>query len=257
MKVYINDMLVKSAQAGEHFQHLTENFEILHKYNMKLNPKKCTFGVASGKLFGFPFSKRVIEVNLAEIKAIEEIHYVITSKKEVQRLTGAILGNIVIPPSREVIRRAIKCYRITNNKAEYEAVIASLELVRELGIEQIFQTWKAVQIPREENIEADALASLASVADVSNVENAIVVHLFYPALDQTKNEYEILPEDKNKSQLLRLKAAKYCLIEGNLYSKMFGGPLARCLGPSQTEYAMREVHEGHCEAANAGKLSPN
>ncbi|XP_075103471.1 uncharacterized protein LOC142178049 [Nicotiana tabacum] len=27
---------------------------------------------------------------------------------------------------------------------------------------------------------------------------------------------------------------------------MFGGPLARCLGPSQTEYVMREIHEGHC-----------
>lgn len=27
---------------------------------------------------------------------------------------------------------------------------------------------------------------------------------------------------------------------------MFGGPLAQCLGPSQTEYVMREVHEGHC-----------
>ena len=27
---------------------------------------------------------------------------------------------------------------------------------------------------------------------------------------------------------------------------MFGEPLARCLGPSQTEYVMREIHEGHC-----------
>ncbi|XP_070004361.1 uncharacterized protein [Nicotiana sylvestris] len=27
---------------------------------------------------------------------------------------------------------------------------------------------------------------------------------------------------------------------------MFGGPLARCHGPSQTEYVMREIHEGHC-----------
>ncbi|XP_070056908.1 uncharacterized protein [Nicotiana tomentosiformis] len=27
---------------------------------------------------------------------------------------------------------------------------------------------------------------------------------------------------------------------------MFGGPLSQCLGPSKTEYVMREIHEGHC-----------
>ncbi|XP_019240976.1 PREDICTED: uncharacterized protein LOC109220962 [Nicotiana attenuata] len=47
MEVYINNMLVMSAQAGDHFQHLPDTFEILRKYNMKLNPEKCAFGKAS------------------------------------------------------------------------------------------------------------------------------------------------------------------------------------------------------------------
>ncbi|XP_070043269.1 uncharacterized protein [Nicotiana tomentosiformis] len=133
------------------------------------------------------------------------------------------------------------------------------ELVRQ------FQLWKVVQIPREENAEADALASLASVAEITNAENAIVIHLIHSVLDQDKNEvnfnnltwdwrnefvnllqYGILPEDKKKSQLLCQKVARYCLIRGNLYRKMFGGPLAQCLGPSQMKYVMREVHEGNC-----------
>nr|XP_033517645.1 uncharacterized protein LOC117281896 [Nicotiana tomentosiformis] len=137
-----------------------------------------------------------------------------------------------------------------------------LEKVREL-LRQ-FQSWKAVQIPREENAELDALANLAPVTNVINAENAIVIHLFHSALDQDKSEvnfnnlawdwrnefvnflqYGILPEDK-KSQLLRQKVAWYFLIRGSLYRMMFGGPLAWCLGPSQTEYMMREVHEGHC-----------
>ncbi|XP_070054200.1 uncharacterized protein [Nicotiana tomentosiformis] len=50
---------------------------------------------------------------------------------------GAGLGIVLIPPSGESIRQIIKCYPITNNEAEYEAVIAGLELVRELSIEQI------------------------------------------------------------------------------------------------------------------------
>ncbi|XP_075085080.1 uncharacterized protein LOC142168315 [Nicotiana tabacum] len=50
---------------------------------------------------------------------------------------GAGLGIVLIPPSGESIRHAIKCYPITNNEAEYEAVITGLELARELSIEQI------------------------------------------------------------------------------------------------------------------------
>ncbi|XP_070054960.1 uncharacterized protein [Nicotiana tomentosiformis] len=50
---------------------------------------------------------------------------------------GASLGIVLIPPSGECIRQTIKCYPITNNEAEYEAVIAGLELARELSIEQI------------------------------------------------------------------------------------------------------------------------
>ncbi|XP_075076521.1 uncharacterized protein LOC107766439 [Nicotiana tabacum] len=109
-----------------------------------------------------------------------------------------------------------------------------------------FQTWKVVQIPREENVEADALANLASAAEVTNDENDSLIHLFHSVLDQDKNEYGIVLEDKKQAQALRKKVARYCLNQGNLYRKIFGGSLARCLEPSQTEYVMIEIHEGHC-----------
>ena len=38
MEVYIDDMVVKSKNAVDHIQHLKQAFEILGKYNMKLNP---------------------------------------------------------------------------------------------------------------------------------------------------------------------------------------------------------------------------
>ena len=37
---------------------------------MKLNPRKCAFGVASGKFLGFMVSHRGIEANSEKIKAI-------------------------------------------------------------------------------------------------------------------------------------------------------------------------------------------
>jgi len=48
MKVYIDDMLVKSLRAEDHLKHLQETFDILKKYNMKLNPEKYAFGVGPG-----------------------------------------------------------------------------------------------------------------------------------------------------------------------------------------------------------------
>lgn len=47
---------------------------------MKLNPKKCAFGIASGKFFGFLISQRGIEVNPDQIKEIDAIPKVLSSK---------------------------------------------------------------------------------------------------------------------------------------------------------------------------------
>ncbi|KAL5550263.1 hypothetical protein UlMin_000439 [Ulmus minor] len=62
--VYIDDMLVKSLLAEQHLDHLRQAFEVLRKYNMKLNPTKCSFGVASGKFVGYMVTQRGIEANL-------------------------------------------------------------------------------------------------------------------------------------------------------------------------------------------------
>ena len=61
--MYVDDMLVKSAKEAQHLDDLHETFDILRRYNMKLNPSKCAFGVSTGKFFGFMVSKRGIEAN--------------------------------------------------------------------------------------------------------------------------------------------------------------------------------------------------
>lgn len=53
MEVYMDDMLMKSIWAKYHLQHLNEIFSILRKYNMKLHPNKCAFGVSSSKFLGY------------------------------------------------------------------------------------------------------------------------------------------------------------------------------------------------------------
>ena len=63
MKVYIDDMVVMSRQRSFLLEDVIETFNNLRKYNMKLNPKKCTFGVPVGKFLGFMISQYGIKVN--------------------------------------------------------------------------------------------------------------------------------------------------------------------------------------------------
>ena len=73
MEVYVNDMLVKSKDEANHLDDLKETFSTLRKYNMKLNPTKCVFIVASWKFLGFMVSQQGIEANLNKVKAIIEV----------------------------------------------------------------------------------------------------------------------------------------------------------------------------------------
>ena len=56
MEVYMDDMLIKSKEESAHLDDLEETFTTLKQYQMKLNPSKCAFGVASGKFLRFMVS---------------------------------------------------------------------------------------------------------------------------------------------------------------------------------------------------------
>ncbi|CAL8077619.1 unnamed protein product [Prunus armeniaca] len=87
MEVYEDDMLVKAPERADHIKNLAEAFSLLRKYNMKLNPSKCTFGVSSGRLLGYLVTQRGIEAHLSQIKAILNMKSPAITK-EIQSLTG-------------------------------------------------------------------------------------------------------------------------------------------------------------------------
>ncbi|XP_052477822.1 uncharacterized protein LOC105787918 [Gossypium raimondii] len=66
-------MIAKSREEKEHVGNLKKLFKRLRKFQLKLNPAKCTFGATSGKLLGFIVSERGIEVDPDKIKAIQEL----------------------------------------------------------------------------------------------------------------------------------------------------------------------------------------
>ena len=71
--VYVDDVVVKTEKRGTLLEDLQETFENLRRFQIKLNPEKCVFGVPAGQLLGFLVSERGIECNPVKIKAIERM----------------------------------------------------------------------------------------------------------------------------------------------------------------------------------------
>ena len=55
---------------------------------------------------------------------------------------------------------------------------------------------------------------------------------------------EKLPEGKDEVRKLRVRAARYFLMDEVLYKKGFSQPYLRCLAPDEANYVLCEVHEG-------------
>nr|GEW55151.1 reverse transcriptase domain-containing protein [Tanacetum cinerariifolium] len=53
IEVYVDDLDVKSYTEAESIRDIKETFRTLRKVNMKLNPKKCSFGWAEGMFLGY------------------------------------------------------------------------------------------------------------------------------------------------------------------------------------------------------------
>ena len=73
IEFYVDNMLIMSKMARDHAEHLKQMFNILQKYQMKLNPLKCAFEVRLGKFLGFMVNQHGIEVNPEKIKALLEM----------------------------------------------------------------------------------------------------------------------------------------------------------------------------------------
>ncbi|XP_070021910.1 uncharacterized protein [Nicotiana sylvestris] len=216
---------------------------------------------------------------------------------------GSGIGIVLKPPTGSTIRQSIKTYRLTNNEAEYEAMIVGLELAKSLGAEVIeakcdsllvvnqvnksfevredriqryldkihvtlhrFKEWTLDHVPREQNSEADALANLGSSVEEDDIVPGTVVQLSRSVVEEGHADINStsltwdwwnkhidylkdgkLLSDYKESRALRTKAARFALDKGGkLYRSMFDGPLAVCLGSGDTNYVLREVHEGTC-----------
>nr|XP_043620185.1 uncharacterized protein LOC122592037 [Erigeron canadensis] len=89
LEVYVDDMVIKSRTEEELLANIQETFETLRKIKMKLNPKKCSFGMEARKFLGYYISDRGIQANPSKVNKILELPAPKTVK-EVQSLNGKL-----------------------------------------------------------------------------------------------------------------------------------------------------------------------
>ena len=73
VEVYVDNMIVKSRDRADHLAALQRFFEKIKRFRLRLDPKKCTFGVTSRKILGHIVSERGIEVDPEHIRAIRDM----------------------------------------------------------------------------------------------------------------------------------------------------------------------------------------
>ena len=84
---YVNDLVVKSRQASDHVSHLKRVFDRCRKYKLKMNPKKCTFAVSTGKFLGVINHQEGIYANEAKATAVRQMPSP-TSQDQLRSLIG-------------------------------------------------------------------------------------------------------------------------------------------------------------------------
>nr|GEV30217.1 reverse transcriptase domain-containing protein [Tanacetum cinerariifolium] len=89
LEAYVDDMVIKSRTEKDMIMNVMETFDNLKKINMKLHPKKCSFGFKEGKFLGYMVTSEGIRANPKKTKAVADMQSPKTLK-EMQSLSGKL-----------------------------------------------------------------------------------------------------------------------------------------------------------------------
>ncbi|KAL2248155.1 UNVERIFIED_CONTAM: hypothetical protein Sindi_2667800 [Sesamum indicum] len=119
-------------------------------------------------------------------------------------------------------------FLVTNNEAEYEALILGLELAHEAGARDL-------EVPRAENDKADAVSKFGAAMD--GIQDRKITALV--------REQSALPKG-TAVQRVKFRATRFTLLAGHLYKRTVDRPLLKYLDEERALCVMRKIHEGSC-----------
>nr|GEW41564.1 reverse transcriptase domain-containing protein [Tanacetum cinerariifolium] len=222
---------------------------------MKLNPKKCTFGIEEGMFLGYKVSTRGLKVC-----PDKRNHYRSLKLGKKYTKKSDFHWTAEVKEAFKQMKWLIAELPMLVALMEKEKLIVYLATTKET-----FKVFSIKQVPRSENKKPDVLNKIASTSfthlskqvlvkelkekSISKMEVLAVVEeegdtwmtsIFKYLMDGT------LPTEMKKARSVRRKSWRFAIVNGTLYKKSFLGPWLRCIGPLQPNYVIREIHEGSC-----------
>ncbi|XP_021985818.1 uncharacterized protein LOC110882015 [Helianthus annuus] len=91
LEIYVDDLVIKSREEDDMIDDILETFTRLRSINLKLNPKKCSFGLEEGKFLGVWVTRSGIQAHPDKIKAVVSMQPPKTIK-EIQSLNGKLVA---------------------------------------------------------------------------------------------------------------------------------------------------------------------
>ncbi|XP_074264802.1 uncharacterized protein LOC141587247 [Silene latifolia] len=243
------------------------------------------------------------------------------------------VGLVLRSPKGDMIVQAVRCeFKATNNEAEYEAFILGMQMAPGLKVRNLrvysdsllvvnhvnneyvahdskmiaylkiateqklkFRTFKITQVPRDQNVEADALATLKATFQPTELSNIPITHVLTPAIQKELDQNpvkeavhmqytqgartlvsavgqhdpdwrvpyvnwlrdETLLGDRKEAQSFRIKASRYIMIDNIIFRKSLARPCLRCLSKEEAETVLQDVHGGECGNHAGGQSLSN
>ncbi|GJU87031.1 reverse transcriptase domain-containing protein [Tanacetum coccineum] len=89
LDVYVDDLVIKSCMEDEIVRDIEETFKTLREINMKLNPKKCTFGVEEGMFLWYKVNSKGLKVCPDKVDVVLSLSS-LKCLKDVRKLNGKL-----------------------------------------------------------------------------------------------------------------------------------------------------------------------
>ena len=146
-------------------------------------------------------------------------------------------------------------------EAKEERMKKYLQLMNQIIDE--FDDAKLGLFPGEENSTAEEVAKLVSTEDALATTGLLMEVQTIPSIDelqafliQQPNNWMDpilsyirdgqLPSNSSEAKKVRVRGARFIVLNGELYKRGFSMPYLKCLTLNEAMYVLREIHEGVC-----------
>eukprot|EP00253_Pinus_taeda_P016307 PITA_16307 len=232
-----------------------------------------------GKLLGHIISKNGIHIDPTRVETIQQIDLP-RNKKEIQSFNGKMnflcrfvpnlaehlrqITNMLKKGSQvkwmeeavksfNLVKLALSSAPIDPKGRQGEWIAALLEYDVEIKPTKLLKGQGLAKLMDESNLHALDINLIAAMSDENEEGSSIQVSRMFvlsswylDIIYVLQNLSPPLGMTRNKSRTLKLKAAKFCILNSALYWKDPGGVLLNCLVEEEAKQVMEDFHKGDC-----------